>query len=97
MYGLELLEEMEVEAAAEYCCLLHDIRSKVWTMKDGKRIRVEKMSDTHLSNTIRLLERRASNHDEVASMWLPVMRNEYYRRKRIDPFLESLTVEDYTN
>lgn len=96
-YGRELMDEMEVEAAVQFYELRRDIKLGIWTMKDGRRINIEEMTDKHLKNVIRLLERRKANKDEVAAMWLPTMRRELYFRTREDPFLDALSVEDYTN
>lgn len=79
-YGRELMDEMEVEASVYWFELLRDLRSRTWTMKDGKWIFVEDMTDSHLKNTIRLLEKRTRNGDELAKMWLPVMERELHRR-----------------
>lgn len=37
-----------------------------WTCKDGTRVRICDMSDTHLLNTIRMLRR---THAELVSAW----------------------------
>lgn len=39
---------------------------KVWTTKDGTKVRISDMSDTHLCNTIRMLERGAEARRNIA-------------------------------
>ena len=42
--------------------------TKTWTTRDGKKMRVDAMSDSHLLNAIKCMERNAKRYyDEVTS------------------------------
>lgn len=50
------------------------MNTKVWTTKDGQRIRIKDMTDTHLMNTIKMMERKVE--EEVADIPYPVFQGE---------------------
>lgn len=57
----------------------------VWEMRDGQRIRVRKMKDSHLKNTIAMLERKLSRApsevaEEWCEAWIEALRDEQRAR-----------------
>ena len=62
--------------------LYHDIevqaKNKIWTTKDGTKIPVSKMTDSHILNTINLIKRK-DRHDYYLP-WIKVFEEEMRRR-----------------
>ena len=52
-----------------------------WTQRDGKQILVPNMTDSHLANAIRLLEREG----KAPSYWHTEFQNEVERRRKMAP------------
>jgi hypothetical protein len=58
----------------------------VWKMRDGQRIRVRKMKDSHVKNTIAMLERKVLRAPDDAAAewceaWIETLRAEQVNRK----------------
>lgn len=43
--------------------------SKIWNMKDGTRIHVENMEDSHLINSYKMMERMIENGEGISVGW----------------------------
>lgn len=59
----------------------------VWTTKEGKRIPISKMSDSHLLNTIKFLERKSDAFDIIPPMFQGEMA-QYYADQEYDDAME---------
>lgn len=55
-----------------------EAKSGMWTMKNGTRIAITDMTDSHLINTYRLLEK--NNVMDINLPWLIVMQKEIVNR-----------------
>ena len=55
-----------------------EAESHIWTMKNGERIAVEDMTDSHLLNAYRMLER--NNMMDMNIAWLDVFQKEIKKR-----------------
>lgn len=78
--GMDYKDEMYVEHALLYSRVEALAKAGIWETKDGKKIRVEDMTDSHIRNTIALLKRH-----NVCDLWMPwIARLEKELERRAD-------------
>lgn len=64
--GMDYKDELRVEHALHYCMVENQAKSGIWETKDGRKIPVEEMTDSHIRNTIAMLKRH-----NVCDLWMP--------------------------
>lgn len=74
----EYSEEMEIEFDLLYWHAVQEAKNGNWTMKNGEKIHVTKMSDSHIRNCIAMLERNGS---PFAEPFICMFKREQERRQ----------------
>lgn len=75
----EFIAETSFETEMRRAKISRDAESGIWTTKNGTRIAITDMTDSHLLNTYRMLERY--NAMDMLLPWLVVMQKEIVKRK----------------
>ena len=78
-YGSEAIAEMEADFAVLEATVETSAREGIWITRDGRRIAVEDMTDSHLRNTIAYLER--NDVCDIYLPWIARMQKELERRR----------------
>ena len=55
--GLDCISEIDIDEQVRYMEVEHEAMRGFWTTKDGTRIHVSDMTESHIRNTIRYIER----------------------------------------
>lgn len=77
-YGREIVEEMEADFAVLEASIEMSAQKGIWTTRDGQRIAVEDMTDSHIRNTIAYLKR--NDVYDIYLPWITRMQKELKRR-----------------
>ena len=75
----EFIAESSFKTEMHRAKISADAESGIWTTKNGDRIAVTDMTDSHLLNTYRMLER--NNVMDMYISWLVVLQKEIVKRK----------------
>ena len=76
--GKEYAIEAECEVDLMRAKIAEEARSMVWTTRDGRHIRITDMTDQHLVNTLRMLER--NNIMDIYLPWIAKFQAECKKR-----------------
>lgn len=77
--GNEIAAETEADFAVFEGKIEQEAKEGIWTTKDGRRIPITEMSDRHIENTIRMLERNDTM--DVYYPWVVRLKKELERRR----------------
>lgn len=78
-YGSEAIAEMEADFAVLEVAIETSAREGIWTTRDGRRIAVEDMTDSHIRNTIAYLDR--NDVCDIYIPWIARLKRELKRRR----------------
>ena len=77
-YGRELETEITIERELAYGLAANLAEKGVWETKDGQRLNVRDMTDSHIANCLAMLKRGGSPY---ADPFIVMFENEKKRRK----------------
>ena len=80
-FGNELREMMEIDRDVMWAVNEENIRSGIWTQRDGTKINIMDMSRQHIRNCISMLERGDS---PFAAGWISRFKGELKLREYIE-------------
>lgn len=71
--GKEMLTDLEIEAEIFRDRQLNAIKEGVWMMRDGQEIKLTDMTNRHIENCIRMLEKKDG---EIHELWADRFKKE---------------------
>ncbi len=79
-YGREIETEITIERELVYARAASMAEKGIWETKDGRKLNVRDMTDSHIANCLAMLERGGSPY---ADPFIVMFENEKKRREKV--------------
>lgn len=95
-YGAELLEESRIDYEIWYDRNISNINNGIWIQKNGSKIKIQEMKNTHIQNCINMLKRRLEKDisNEFAELWIIRFEKELEFRQYIKNIMNGVLDHD---
>lgn len=84
-YGEEAMIDMMIDEEIWYQKNMDRLNSGIWTQKDGTKISISKMTNSHMQNCINMLKRKIANNtgNEFTELWINKFEKELEFRQYV--------------
>ena len=77
-----IADNLPFDADIKYMYVEEDAKKGIWTMRNGEKIHVSEMAESHINNAIKYIEKHDKN--DIYLPWIHAFKKELERRKALN-------------